>query len=77
MTLSIIALSIMDRIVTNILMTLTISIKCHCAEFHYSECHVLFIVMLNIIMMSYAECHDAEHHYSECHGATNMMMLLA
>ncbi len=34
----------MDRIS---IMTLGISIKCH-----YAECHVLFIVMLNVIMPS-------------------------
>ncbi len=33
-------------------MTLSIKTLCHDAEYRYSVCHVLFIVMLNGVMLS-------------------------
>jgi hypothetical protein len=46
-TLSITTFRTLDLIVTLSKKTLSISIK-----FHYAECHILFIVMLNVLIMS-------------------------
>ncbi len=39
-------------------MTLSITIICHDAEFHYGECYVLYY--------QYAECHNADCHAGCC-----------
>jgi hypothetical protein len=56
-------------------MTLSITMLYQYAECHFSECHVLFIVMINVFMPSvimlyhYAECQCAGCYYAERRGA--------
>ncbi len=61
-------------------MTLSISNTQYKTLCHYSECHILRIVVPSVIVLSdndeyrYADCHDclccyAERHNAECHCA--------
>ncbi len=51
-TFSITTLSIIVLFVTLSIKTLGISINCHCPECCYAECHVLLLLLLNVIMVN-------------------------
>jgi hypothetical protein len=72
MFLEIVNLALRHSITTLSIMTRSMTTLLQYADFHYSECCILFIAMLNTIMLSvdaechYTECRYAEWHYAEC-----------
>jgi hypothetical protein len=52
MTLNIMSSYIMILNIMGLFMTLSMTTLCYYTERHYAECHVSFIVTLNVIMLS-------------------------